>query len=197
MHVIGSKQVLKPKLKSDGTLERLEAQVVAKDYLQLDGIDYINTFSAVMKSETLRLVLSVALVRRWDIRQLDAKNAFLHGSLSEDIYMEQPPGMVDPMFPKDVCKLQRALYGLKQAPRAWFDRFNSFLLHHSFFCSLVDSSLFILHSSQDTLILLLYVDDMLLICSNLQLLTNFIQVLQSEFSMKDFGPVHHFLGIEI
>lgn len=105
--------------------------------------------------------------------------------------------MVDPMFPKDVCKLQCALYGLKQAPRAWFDRFNSFLPHHSFFCSLVDSSLFILHSSQDTLILLLYVDDMLLICSNLQLLTNFIQVLQSEFSMKDFGPVHHFLGIEI
>ena len=75
--------------------------------------------------------------------------------------MEQPPGMHDPKFPSHVCKLQKALYGLKQAPRAWFDRFSDFLLKKGFFCSLADPSLFIMHSPFGTLVLLLYVDDML------------------------------------
>lgn len=100
---------------------------------QINGIDYTDTFSPVIKPGTIRLVLSLALVRHWDIRQLDVKNAFLHGILTEDIYMEQPPGMIDPKFPNHVCKLRRALYGLKQAPRAWFDRFSTFLLNHCFF----------------------------------------------------------------
>ena len=71
MHVIGSKWVLKPKLKSYGTLDRLKAQLVAKGYHQIDGIDYIDTFFPVIKPSTIRLVLSLALVHHWDIRQLD------------------------------------------------------------------------------------------------------------------------------
>lgn len=72
-----------------------------------------------------------------------------------------------------------------------------FLTEHGFFCSLADPSLFILHSSLGTLILLLYVDDMLLTGSSSTLLDGFIELLKSEFAMKDLGPVHHFLGIEI
>lgn len=100
-------------------------------------------------------------------------------------------------IPLYVCKLHKALYGLKQAPRAWFDRFSSFLLTHGFFCSLADPSLFILHSTHGTLVLLLYVDDMLLTSSNSKLIDEFIALLHSEFAMKDLGPVHHFLGIEV
>ena len=111
--------------------------------------------------------------------------------------MEQPPGIHDSLFPFHVCKLQKALYGLKQAPRAWYDRFSSFLLAHGFSCSLVDPSLFILHSSLGSLILLLYIDDMLLTGSNSRLLDDFIQLLHSKITMKDLGPIHHFIGIEI
>lgn len=88
--------------------------------------------------------------------------------------MAKPLGMADSMFPHHLCKLQQALYGLKQAPCAWFDHFNAFLLKHGFFCSLADPSLFILHSTHVSLILPLYVDDMLLTGSITQLLNNFI-----------------------
>ena len=125
------------------------------------------------------------------------KNAFLHGLISETIYMEQPPGMADPHLPQHVCKLQHALYGLKQAPRAWFDRFSAFLLQYGFHCSLADPSLFIFHSDYGSLILLLYVDDILLTGTGDTLVANFITLLSQEFAMKDLGPAHHFLGIEI
>lgn len=80
MHVIGSKWVFKSKLKPDGTLDRLKARLVAKGYNQIDGIDYIETLSPVIKPGTIRLVISMALTRGWDIRQLDAKNAFFTAS---------------------------------------------------------------------------------------------------------------------
>ena len=75
--------------------------------------------------------------------------------------MEQPPGMADPHLPQHVCKLQRTLYRLKQAPHAWFDHFSVFLLKYSFHCSIANPSLFIFHSDYGSLILLLYVDDIL------------------------------------
>lgn len=87
MHVIGSKWVFKSKLKPNGTLDRLKAQLVAKGYHQIDGIDYIETFSLVIKPGTIRMILTIALVRHWPIRQLDVKNAFLHGTIIEDIYI--------------------------------------------------------------------------------------------------------------
>jgi hypothetical protein len=179
MHVIGSKWVFRPKLKPDGSLDRLKARVVAKRYHQVDGPDYTKTFSPVIKPVTIRMVITIALVKKWLMRQLDVKNAFLHGLILENIYMEQPLGMADPAYLKHVCKLHKALYGLKQTPRAWFDRFSIFLLKYGFFCSLPDPSLFIFHSNLSTLILLLYVDDILLTGSSITLVSSFIQLLST------------------
>lgn len=79
------------------------------------------------------MIITIALVQQWSIRQLDVKNVFLHDLISEELYMQQPPGMADLQHPIHICKLQRALYGLKQAPRAGFDRFSTFLLKYGFF----------------------------------------------------------------
>jgi hypothetical protein len=129
MNVTGSRWVFKTKLKSDGSIERFKARLVAKGYNQQEGIDFTETFSPVIKLTTIRLVLSLAIIHGWPIRQLDVKNAFLHGHLKEVVYIEQPPSFPNLTSPTHICRLRKVIYGLKQAPRAWFDRFSSFLLH--------------------------------------------------------------------
>ena len=111
--------------------------------------------------------------------------------------MEQPPGFSNSRFPKHVCRLHKALYGLKQAPRAWFDRFSSFLLTLGFKCSTADSSLFIFRSKNVIILLLVYVDDIIVTSNTPSLLFRLVSRLTSEFSMKDLGPLHYFLGIEV
>jgi hypothetical protein len=197
MNIVGSRWVFKTKLKSDGSVESFKARLVAKGYNQLEGIDFTETFSPVIKPTTIRLVLSLAVTHGWPIRQLDVKNAFLHGHLKEVVYMEQPPGFSNPTFPTHVCRLCKAIYGLKQAPRAWFDRFSSFLLHLGFTCSRADSSLFIFRTHTALILLLVYVDDIIVTSNQSSLLINIISQLSTEFCMKDLGPLHFFLGIEV
>lgn len=92
MNIVGCKWVFKTKLKSDGSLERLKAHLVAKAFNQVEGVYFSETFSPVIKPRSVQIVLTVATVNKWPIRQLDVKNAFLHGFLKESVYMEQPPG---------------------------------------------------------------------------------------------------------
>ncbi|GJW49979.1 ribonuclease H-like domain-containing protein [Tanacetum coccineum] len=95
------------------------ARLVANGSSQQLGVDFDETFSPVVKPATIHTVLNLVVSRQWLIHQLDVKNAFLNGDLSETVYMHQPPGFVDSRYPHHVCLLQRSLYGLKQAPRAW------------------------------------------------------------------------------
>jgi len=76
------------------------------------------------------LVLSLVVSFNWPLRQLNVKNAFLHGHLSKEVYMKQPPGFVHPNKPHYVCRLKKAIYGLKLAPHAWVHHFSGFLLSH-------------------------------------------------------------------
>lgn len=111
--------------------------------------------------------------------------------------MEQAPGFVDSSKPDHVCRLHKVLYKLKQAPRAWFNKFTNFLIDFGFTCIPVDPSLFTYHRNGQTLILLLYVDDVLVTGNSSALMSSLVQELSNTFSMKDMGEIHYFLGFHV
>ncbi|RVW90087.1 Retrovirus-related Pol polyprotein from transposon TNT 1-94 [Vitis vinifera] len=144
-------------------VDRLKARLVAKGYTQVYGSDYGDTFSPVAKIASVRLLLSMAAMCSWPLYQLDIKNAFLHGDLAEEVYMEQPPGFVAQGESGLVCRLRRSLYGLKQSPRAWFSRFSSVVQEFGMLRSTADHSVFYHHNSLGQCIyLVVYVDDIVI-----------------------------------
>ena len=189
--------IFKVKLNTDGSLGKLRSRLVARGNEQEEGIEYIETFSPVVRTVTIRTVLHVAVSKKWEIKQLDVQNTFLHGDLQETVYMKQPPGFVDPEKPDHVCKLNKAIYGLKQAPRYWFDKFSSFLISFGLQCRFPDPSLFVYHHGSDVIYLLIYVDEMLLTGNNQELVDRLVAELSQDFGMKDMGEVHYFLGIQV
>ena len=145
VNLVGCKWIFRIKRHSNGSIDRFKARLVAKGFHQRPGVDYLETFSPVIKPTTVRLVLSIAVSNGWTLRQLDINNAFLQGHLSETVYMAQPPGFIDADKPNHICKLHKAIYGLKQAPRAWYHELRQFLIASGFKNSHSDTSLFILH----------------------------------------------------
>jgi hypothetical protein len=140
---IGCKWVYKAKHNSDGSISRYKARLVAKGYVQTHGIDYEETFAPVAKMAIVRAVIVVVASRGWVLHQMDVKNAFLHGELQEEVYLDQPLGYEDMSHPYYVCRLHKALYGLKQASRAWHDKIAEYLVTIGFHMSDADHSLYV------------------------------------------------------
>ncbi|KAH9650410.1 retrovirus-related pol polyprotein from transposon RE2 [Citrus sinensis] len=118
-HVVRNKWVYRIKYNIDGSVAKYKARLVAKGFQQVAGVNYFETFSPVVKSATIRVILSLAVMNQWRIRQVDVNNRFLNGELTEEVFMSQPDGFIDTQRYDFVCKLHKSLYGLKQAPKAW------------------------------------------------------------------------------
>ena len=195
---VGCKWVYTVKYRADGSIERYKARLVAKGYTQTYGIDYLETFAPVAKMNTVRVLLALAANYGWDLQQFDVKNAFLHGDLEEEIYMEVPPGYKKNLNANTVCKLKKALYGLKQSPRAWFGRFTRAMLAMGYKQSQGDHTLFIKHSpSGGVTALLVYVDDIIVTGDDVKEKQVLSQSLAKEFEIKALGRLKYFLGIEV
>ncbi|KAL4035483.1 hypothetical protein IC575_004176 [Cucumis melo] len=192
---ISCKWIYKIKTHSDGTIEHYKARLVAKGYFQEYGIDYEETFAPVAEMTYVRSLLAVAAAKQWPLLQMDVKNAFLNGTLSEEVYMKPPPGTSSPLH--KVCLLRRALYDLKQAPRAWFATFSSTITQLGFTSSPHDTALFTRHTPQGIVLLLLYVDDMIITGNDPHAISDLQHYLGQHFEMKDLGSLNYFLGLEV
>ncbi|KAI0498967.1 hypothetical protein KFK09_019866 [Dendrobium nobile] len=192
--VLGCRWTYRTKLHSDGSVAKHKARLVAKGNHQEYGLDYSETFSHVAKLPTIRILLAVALHHDWPVQQLDVANAFLHGSLSETIYMHQPKGFEDATNPNYVCRLHKAIYKLKQAPRQWHNTFTSFLISIGFVHCQSDPSLLIYRNSNIHIFLLIYVDDILITGNNSAKIQ---EIMNTRFAMKHLGTASSFLGIQI
>ena len=181
------------------------ALLIAKMLALLPGfyseyrINYEETFAPVARLSSVRTLIAVSVARKWPLFQMDVKNAFLNGELSEEVYMKLPPSYSHPpRFPHRVFRLRQALYGLKQAPQAWFAKFSSTISQHGFSGSYFDTTLFLRLSGHGITILLLYVNDMIITGDDdMQGIQNLKHFLSRQFEMKDLGPLNYLLSLEV
>nr|GFB69807.1 hypothetical protein [Tanacetum cinerariifolium] len=145
----------------------------------------------------IRILIATATYYDYEIWQIDVKTAFLNGHLSEEVYMEQPEGFVNPKYPNHVCKLKRSIYGLKQASRQWNKRFDDEIKKFGFTLNPNEPCVYIKASGSYIAILILYVNDILLMGNNIPMLQDVKSYLGRSFAMKDLGEAAYILGIKI
>jgi transposase InsO family protein len=190
------KWVFKTKRKSNDTIDRFKARLVAKGFTQRKGIDYEETFSPVVKHNSLRAILSVAAAEDMDVIQLDVKTAFLHGDLNEEIFMEQPEGFVCEGGEQKVCRLKKSIYGLKQASREWNSKFDHFLVQFGLNRCVADPCVYYQKDRDSLIILAIWVDDGLLCSRGNSKANEVTRYLNQQFEIT-IAQAECFVGIEI
>lgn len=165
--IVSSKWLFRRKYKSDGSIDRYKARFVACGFSHIEGIDYYETFSPVIKMTSLRVLLALATIHNYYVHQMDVTTAFLNGVLNEEIYISQPLGFINPDTASKVCRLHKSLYGLKQAPCVWYDLFDTYLLRHGFSKCVSHTNVYIKSSDTNFILLGLYIDDLILISKDL------------------------------
>lgn len=191
---ISGKWIFKLKRKSNGDIDKYKARFVAKGFSQREGFDFNETYAPVAKLPTLRILLAIANRYDMHVHQMDVKSAFLNGDLNEEIYMIQPEGFARG---KQVCKLNKAIYGLKQASRMWNEKFHQFITRIGFKRCASDYCLYTKFENDIRCFILLYVDDLLIVCDDLTMINVVKSLLAKEFEMTDIGNADTFLGMHI
>ncbi|KAK3007278.1 hypothetical protein RJ639_015826 [Escallonia herrerae] len=162
----------------------------------IESLDFHETFAPVAKLVTVRCLLAIASIKKWELHQLDVNNAFLHGDLEEEVYMKIPQGF-SKQGENRVCRLQKSLYGLRQASRNWYHKFTQSLLVVGFIQSQSDHSLFTFAHKGSFLAVLIYVDDVIVTGTDSAKISWLKHYLDTKFHIKDLGKLKYFLGIEV
>lgn len=194
--VIGVTWIFRTKLNFDASINKFKDRLVVKGFSQVYRVDFLETFAPVARHDTIRLLIALAAKEKWLIWHLDIKSAFLNGTISENIYVNQREGFVEPGKEDKVCKLTKALYGLKQALRAWYERMDNYLQSQGFVRIVSEHTLYV-KSTDDViqLIVYLYVDDLLITGPSGDFLDDFKNKMKKEVDMSDLGNMSYFLRL--
>ena len=201
-NVVGSRWVYKIKRNEDGSVDRFKARLVAQGYTQTKGTDYEEVFSPVAKHTSLRTFLALANEHDLEIHQMDVKTAFLNGELDYDIYMSQPEGFINEDKPNHVCKLRKSIYGLKQSARCWNTTLDEYLKSTGYRKSDADGCIYVKSIRNNDghisfVILGVYVDDLIPVSNDIDMLNSEKEALCRRFKMDDRGEAHYLLGMLI
>ncbi|GJX20778.1 putative ribonuclease H-like domain-containing protein [Tanacetum coccineum] len=194
---IGTKWVYRNKKDERGVVVRNKARLVAQGHRQEEGIDYDEVFAPVARIEAIRIFLAFASYMGFIVYQMDVKSAFLYGKIDEEVYVSQPPGFIDPKYPKKVYKVVKALYGLHQAPRAWYATLSTFLLKSGYRRGTIDKTLFIKKDKNDIMLVQVYVDDIIFGSTKRSWCDEFETLMKSRFQMSSMGELTFFLGLQV
>ncbi|GKA62558.1 retrotransposon protein, putative, ty1-copia subclass [Tanacetum coccineum] len=167
---VGSKWLFKKKTDMDGAIYTYKAHLVAKGYTQTPWIDYEETFSPVADIKAIRILIAIGAFYDYDILQMDVKTAFLNGYLSEEVYIEQPEGFINP-------KYSNRKFGFTQ--------------------NRDEPCVYLKASGSNVTFLILYVDDILIMGNNIPMLKNVKSYLGRYFAIKDLGEAAYILRIKI
>ena len=195
---ISCRWIFKKKLKPDGSINKYKARLVAKGYNQKKDIDYFDTFAPTTRISSIRVLIALTSIHNLFVNQIDVKTAFLNGDLEEEIYIDQPKGYIAKGNEQKVCKLVKSLYGLKQKPKQWHDKFDKVIVSNGYLINEADKCIY--YKSYDTntyVIICLYVDDMLIFGTSINVINETMNFLTFNFDMKDMGEANVILGIKI
>ena len=184
------------KIKADNSHK---ARLVVSGWGQVPGKDFGNTYAPVCRLQSVRMVLAIAAEMDWEVVQLDVNTAFLYAFLEEDVHVEAAPGYEK--MDKDgvplVMKLHKSLYGLAQSPGNWFKTIDPELVALGFVPLKSDTCVYIYRKNGVVIILTLYVDDLLLVGADIQVIESIKQKLMKRFKMTDMGDVSLVLGMQV
>jgi len=191
--ILTTRMVYKFKKDLHGKVQRYKARCVVRGFRQEEGIDFHETYAAVVKAMSFKTLFAIIAKRDLDCEQVDIVTAFLNSLLQEPTYVEPPEGYREEEY---VWLLKRALYGLKQSPREWYNALKEFLESLGFHHINADHSVFVNRSKR--LIVTAYVDDLLIVGpKGTAEIPKLKKELAVRFKMTDLGPCHHYLGMEI
>nr|GEX04269.1 retrovirus-related Pol polyprotein from transposon TNT 1-94 [Tanacetum cinerariifolium] len=196
-NVIIMKRIWKNKHDKENTVIHNKSHLIAKGYAQKEGIDFKESSVPVARLEAVSYSIAYVAHKSFTVYQMDVKITFLYGPMKEEVYVNQPDGIVDPYHPDQVYRLKKALYGLKQAPRAWYDELSNFLISKGLSKGSIDSTLFITKHGEDTLLVKIYIDDIIFGSTNPKLSKRFEKLMHNKFEMSTMGELKFFLGIQI
>jgi hypothetical protein len=191
---ISTRWVYKIKKNDDKTLS-YKARLVARGFEQIYGLNYYETFAAVIKQQAFKLIFAIATLNAWPIHKIDMKSAFTQGDIGDDtIYLSLPDGYKDPKNRKGLL-LNRALYGLKQAANIWYNLLAKELQAIGF--TQLQNDTCIYYNRQKKTIIIVYVDDIAITGPDVSYIQEIITKLSKRFSLTDLGPIKAYLGIDI
>jgi hypothetical protein len=187
------------KLKKDerGAVIKHKARLVARGFVQQEGIDYDDSFAPVARMESVRVLLALAAQEGWPVHHMDVKSAFLNGDLKEEVYVRQPRGFAIAGEEDKVYRLHKALYGLRQAPRAWNEKLDATLKEMGFQQSSHEATMYRRSSGRAILLVGVYVDDLIITGTDEKEVAAFKAQMMKAIEMSDLGLLSFYIGVEV